>query len=167
MPEKRWLALTSFLIALLPRSSKSLAVSKCPSKHARRRGALPLTFSQSSGTPASRYNVYSDDAPSAAASSNPASLTSRPASRSARTLRPRVFADTSRQTRPPTDTSNPSTHSFGSARMAFSFSACKRLGRILSGSRPQEALTPLPSAPAKCGTLPQPPRPPSVLPDTP
>ena len=75
---------------------------------------------------------------SMAASSNPSSLTSRPASRSARTLRPRVFATTSRHTestsettpssssraRPPTDTSNPSTHSCGSALTTASFSAC-------------------------------------------
>ena len=93
--------------------------------------------------PASRYNVTIRTSPRLADASNPASLTSRPASRSARTLRPRLFADTSRhassvrettpslssRARPPTDTSNPSTEG--------------------------------------CGTLPQPPPPPSALPNTP
>ena len=83
--------------------------------------------------------MTSDTLPSPAALSNPASLTSRPASRSARTLRTRLVADTSRQTsccsettpssssraRPPTDTSNPSTHSCGSATTIDSRSACK------------------------------------------
>ena len=76
-------------IAVLPRSSKRVAVSKCPPSHEMKRGVWTSSFTQSIGTPASRYNVHSATSPSAA-SSNPASLTSRPASRSARTLRPRL-----------------------------------------------------------------------------
>ena len=115
---------------------------KCPQRHEVKRGVECVklrVLTQSIGTPASRYNVDSATSPSAAASSNPSALTSRPASRSARTLRRWAFADTSRDTfssreitssslsraRPPTDTSNPSTHSCGSALTRDSFSACK------------------------------------------
>ena len=52
----------------------------------------------------------------------------------------------SSRARPPTDTSSPSTHSCGRRRRW-------NIGRILSGVRPQEASTPLPSPPEGIGRI--------------
>ena len=50
-------------IAVLPRSSKRFVSFTCPPTHVRWRGVQPQAFAQSSGTPASRYNVDSATSP--------------------------------------------------------------------------------------------------------